>query len=94
MNQTLITQGTTVEELLANVREIVRSEIAAIPRQEKVKTYMNIDELSEFIHEAKQTIYTRTCQRTIPFLKRNGKLLFNRQEIIRWLEESAQSVEK
>lgn len=93
MQSQIILQGYSKEELLQDFAALMRSEFQAIPKPEKINLYMDVDECSEFIHESKQTIYTRTHKKTMPFLKRNGKLLFNRSEIIKWLEEGAQPVE-
>lgn len=93
MNQTLITQGIPVDELLESFRSIVRSEIQAIPKPEKESFYMDIDECSLFTKRSKGLLYQDTFLKRIPHLKKGGKLLFNRAEIIKWLEESAQPVE-
>lgn len=93
MQSQIILNGITREDLLSDIAALVRFEIQAIPKPEKIKLYMNVDELSEFIDESKQTIYTRTHKKEIPFIKRGGKLLFNRQEIIAWLESAKQNVE-
>lgn len=87
-NTALITQGLTVDQLLASVRDIVRDEIKAIPQPEKVKPFLSLSEACELTGLSKSTIYRLTSERNIPHLKRGGKLLFNRNELTSWLQEA------
>lgn len=87
---TIITQGLSVDELMACVRAVVREEVQALPQPKPQKIYLTIPEVCELTGMARQTIYGLTHQKKIPHLKRNGKLLFNREEILRWIEEAAQ----
>lgn len=89
-NQAIITQGLTVDDLMASVRAIVREEVQALPQVKPEKPYLSIEDVCELTGMARQTIYGLTHQKKIPHLKRNGKLLFNREEILRWIEEAAQ----
>jgi excisionase family DNA binding protein len=47
--------------------------------------YLTIDELSEYIHLSSSSIYKKTSQRQIPFIKTGKKLLFKRDAIDDWL---------
>lgn len=47
---------------------------------------MNINEVSKYLDESVQSIYSRTSQRTIPFYKKGKKLLFKKTEILDWLD--------
>lgn len=93
MNQTLITQGTTIDELLEAVRAIVRAEVLALPKPEKIKPYLSLTEVCDLTGLSKSTVYQLTHTKQIPHLKRGGKLLFNRQEITGWLESARQQVD-
>lgn len=93
MNTTIITQGLTVEEFLSSVREIVRDEIKSIPQPEKIKPFLSLSEASELTGQSKSTIYRLTSERQIPHIKRGGKLLFNRLELIAWLQSGNQQME-
>ena len=53
----------------------------------KEVVYLNIDETSEFIKMKKSSIYQLVFQRKIPFCKRGKILLFNKAELVRWIEE-------
>lgn len=50
------------------------------------KKFWTVKEVSAFTGLAASTIRRRCSQRTIPHLKR-GKLLFDKDEILNWIEE-------
>lgn len=92
MQSQIILNGFSREELLADITALVRSEIQAIPKPEKTKTYLSLDDVCELLDASKPTVYMMTHKKQIPHIKRGGKLLFNRLEIIGWLESSKQNV--
>lgn len=94
MNTTLITQGITVEDLLSSVRKIIRDEIRSIPQPKKVKPFLCLSEACELTGLSKSSIYRLTSEKQIPHIKRGGKLLFKREEIIKWIESAKQNVEQ
>lgn len=47
--------------------------------------FLTVDEASALTHFAKQTLYRRTCERSIPFTKVGGKLLFPEDKLLDWL---------
>ncbi len=50
-----------------------------------MKSYLNVQELSEYIHMSSSTIYKKSSQRKIPFIKVGKTLLFQRDAIDDWL---------
>jgi excisionase family DNA binding protein len=51
------------------------------------REYFNIKELTEYLNISKQTIYKLIKEKKIPFHQiNNGKFLFNKNEIIKWIE--------
>ena len=52
-----------------------------------MKSYLDIDELSEYIHLSRSTIYKKTSTSQIPYLKSGKKLLFKKEAIDEWLNE-------
>ena len=48
--------------------------------------YLNIDETAEFIKMKKSSIYQLVFQRKIPYCKRGKILLFDKAELVRWIE--------
>jgi excisionase family DNA binding protein len=89
MNTTLITQGITVDQLLASVRDIVHDEIQSIPQPEKVKPFLTLSEACDLTGLSRSTIYRLTSEREIPHMKRGGKLLFNRVELVAWIQSAS-----
>ncbi len=49
--------------------------------------YLNSDEAAEFLKIKKSYIYQLRFQRKIPYHKRGKILLFNKAELVRWVEE-------
>ncbi len=90
----IIVQGIGTEELLEAFRSIVRAEIQAIPKPEKLKPYLSLDEVCDLTQLSRSTIYQYTFGKKIPHIKKSGKLLFNRQEITAWLDAAHQPMEK
>jgi len=56
------------------------------------KRLLSIDELSRFIGISKGTLYNWVSQRKIPFVKCNGLLRFDVDDINRWIEDNKVSV--
>jgi excisionase family DNA binding protein len=62
-------------------------------RQEsgKENEILNVDQAAMFLHIAKQTLYTLTCKRRIPFYKNGKKILFKRHELQEWMDNGRKS---
>ncbi len=46
---------------------------------------LSADQAAEFLHIAKQTLYSMTSRRKIPFYKNGKKILFRRGDLEEWL---------
>jgi excisionase family DNA binding protein len=55
-------------------------------REERV--FMNIEELADYLNEAKSTIYDWVQQGRIPYYKRGRRLQFHAEEIKEWDKEN------
>lgn len=74
----------TVEEFLKLQEQTIDSKI-----QPEVKNeIIDIDEVVKITGYKKNTIYSKTSNRTIPFHKRGNKIIFKRSEIEEWLLEN------
>ena len=51
---------------------------------------LNADQAAEFLHLAKQTLYTFTHKRKIPFYKNGKKVLFKKHELQDWMDSGRQ----
>jgi excisionase family DNA binding protein len=94
MNQQIILNGLSPDDLLASIRTIVNDAVCALPQPEKSKPFLTLSEAVELTGLSRSTIYRMTSQREIPHLKRGGKLLFNRAELVAWLQSASQPVEQ
>lgn len=91
-NSEIILNGFTREDLLLDITTIVRDAVSSLPKPEKIKPYLTLPEVCDLTGLSKATIYYYTFNRSIPFIKKSGKLLFNREEIKAWLQDSHQPV--
>ncbi|GDX50892.1 excisionase [Bacteroidota bacterium] len=55
---------------------------------------LNADQAAEFLHIAKQTLYSMTSRRKIPFYKNGKKILFRKGELQEWLNSGKHEQEK
>jgi len=88
----------TEEGLSLFVKKIIAETLSqlATPTQE----ILDVPQAAELLRVKTSTIYSYVFHRKIPYLKREGKLLFNRSELLEWIqsgrraaiEEVAQSV--
>ena len=50
------------------------------------KRFMNINEASEYLGFAVQTLYSWTSQRRIPFVKIGSRIRFDKHKLDKWIE--------
>ncbi len=55
---------------------------------------LNAEQAAEFLHIAKQTLYSMTSRRKIPFYKNGKKILFRRGELEAWLNAGKHEQQK
>jgi hypothetical protein len=58
---------------------------------EIVNRYMNVNQLAEYLKISKSNIYKRTTNGTIPVIKMNKRVIFDREEIDRWMSNGCES---
>jgi excisionase family DNA binding protein len=52
--------------------------------------YLTVNDLSEYLHLSRSTIYKKTSARLIPYIKSGKKLLFEKEAIDEWLKQFRQ----
>lgn len=52
--------------------------------------YFDMDELTEYIHLSKSSIYKRVSNKTIPFVKLGTRTVFVREQIDQWVINGGQ----
>lgn len=78
----------SVEEYIALNQEILSGLQNPEPGTKKSSPeIMNIDEAAAFLKMAKQTVYSKTSQRTLPYFKRGKRVFFRKEELLSWLEK-------
>jgi len=50
-----------------------------------MKSYIDIDELARHLHLSKSQLYCMTSQRRIPFIKAGRRVVFDPEDIERWM---------
>jgi excisionase family DNA binding protein len=48
--------------------------------------FLDTDEAAKFLKRKKSTIYSKVCRGELPHIKKDGKLIFERQKLIEYLE--------
>lgn len=76
----------TTEELIAEIRAIVRQEMKSQPKE-----FLTVKEAAELTRFSKGTIYNMVQERKIPFIKPEGKLLFVYDDLVEWLTSKAKA---
>ena len=71
-----------LEKLVQEIRGIVREELKG-----QGKMFMNIEEAAEFTGFSVATLYTYINKKTVPYIKKGGKVMFKRESLIDWMEE-------
>lgn len=64
--------------------------ISSSDREKRETAWLNVVELQAYLpsHPKKQTIYSWTSNRQIPFHKKGRSIMFNKYEIDAWLQDS------
>lgn len=89
----------TAEQFRSIVGEVLDEKLHSFHKKENLSTrhkkrYIGIKELSEELDLPVSTIYGMTHRRIIPFIKRGKRLLFDMDEISKWLETGKRKIIK
>lgn len=55
--------------------------------QEPVEQLFNVQQTANFLGLTSATIYSKVSRKELPFMKRNGRLYFSKQELLEYLKE-------
>jgi len=83
MQQIILTDKS---ELIAELRELIREELATLPQAPQQKKFLSLPEAARFLNFSRSTLYRMTSRNEIPHLKR-GKLFFDEKQLIEWLNK-------
>ena len=82
--QQIILNGISISDFSELLRRIIRKELQAIQQRLETESRKYLMSVNEFCSEyglSKSMVYTRTSQRTIPYLKIGGRIYFSRKAI-------------
>jgi excisionase family DNA binding protein len=82
-----------VEQIAQRVLEL-QHELSPTTNPEEPSPWMGIEKAAAYLDWPKQRLYKLTAQGAIPHYKQEGRLLFRRDELDRWLTEFAQPVRR
>ena len=82
-----------VEQIAQRILEL-QHELSTTGDAEELSPWLNIEKAAAYLDWPKQRLYKLTAQGAIPHYKQDGRLLFHRQELDRWLTEFAQPVRR
>ena len=73
-------------ELLKQALREVLHESDFTPQPHLQSDLMDVQEAASFLKISVHTLYSRTCNRTIPFYKQGRRLVFDREELRAWVK--------
>jgi predicted DNA-binding transcriptional regulator AlpA len=82
----IILQGIGLDTLIDHFRQVVRSELKNIPTKELTPEIGGIELATKITGLSKASVYRFTCEGTIPYHKKGGKLFFKTSELVKWIE--------
>lgn len=62
-----------------------------VENNKSIGRYMNVKQLSEYLQISTSNIYKRTTNGSIPVIKMNKRVIFDREEIDRWMSNGCES---
>jgi excisionase family DNA binding protein len=88
MSKLIITTAEELDQIIQAALNKVLKELNSSNSSNVEDKLMTIQEASEFLNLAQQTIYGLCSKRNIPFVKK-GKLYFSKKELTAWLLEGS-----
>lgn len=74
-----------IDSKLTYLQEIAENE-------KQIDKILHIDEACDLLKVTKITIYRKVKKNTIPHMKRGKRLLFSRNSLLEWLEQSSNNI--
>ena len=93
MSKIIVTTEDQLSLLIENsVKQAFKGQSAEMQTTER--NLLDIDQASEYLKLAKQTVYGFTSKNEIPYIKRGKKLYFRKTELETWLNEGRRKTNK
>ncbi len=90
-NNFIITSPQELQKLIYDAVNVAVQQISLPQKVDPLPEYLNIQQASVFLNLAQQTIYGKVSTRTIPFIKKGGKLMFQKSKLETWLLEGTKN---
>ena len=74
--------------LIQNSVRKVLSEINSSPSGSTKDELLTVDEVAELLSVSNPTVYGYVHEKSIPYMKRRGRLYFSKKEILTWITSS------
>jgi excisionase family DNA binding protein len=81
-----------IERIARRLLELQTEQLLRQPDSEQPSPWMGIATTAEYLDWPRQRLYKLTAAGAIPHYKQEGRLLFHRHELDRWLQTFAQPV--
>jgi excisionase family DNA binding protein len=85
MEKIIVTTQSELENLIQKSVRQIFNEQTARPK-EAISEIFSLEQASQYLNLAKQTLYGFTSKRKIPFIKKGKKLYFKLCDLEKWLE--------
>jgi excisionase family DNA binding protein len=93
MSKIIVTTQDELEKLIqTSVKQALKDQ--STEEGKDTNQLFTVDQASVFLNLAKQTLYTFTSKRQIPFLKKGKKLYFKKSDLEIWLNEGKKATTK
>jgi excisionase family DNA binding protein len=95
--ETIILSSLSLEDIATQVAERVynlQQRDTGQKEETQEDDFLTIDQASEVLNLAKPTIYSLTCKKEIPYIKKRKRLYFKKSELIEWLNMGRKSTKR
>ncbi|AUC16838.1 hypothetical protein BTO06_17550 [Tenacibaculum sp. SZ-18] len=72
---------------VSELKGLLSQEKENIPKHESSEQFFNVRQTANFLGLTSATIYSKVSRKELPFMKRNGRLYFSKQELLDYLKE-------
>ena len=81
-----------IEELMTpiiekTIRRVIKEEMIQVLKPEEKDDILSFDQALKFLQISSPKLYGLTSKKTIPFMKKDNKLYFSREELTEWILE-------
>ena len=83
LNLVIVPEAKLIEIIQKTVNEALQNASLLAPEQ----VFLSIHEASKLVGLTETTIYQKTSKNQIPHIKKNGKVYFEKADLVAWMQE-------